>query len=214
MPFVRTFDFVRPPARGDGVPFVLARIDEAPDDNGVPDDWSPVGEIGLVTSAYLADRDPSCPRRRTLTTAAATLEEGWYRIVWIDAEGAVAEGAPFSTLKPRAAGVARLLRARTASMSDELGEFTEDTVPTLHQVDGLLRTAAIDVDGRLQRWVPDNFIGRRTQIVELRAAMLVEYSYFADQAADADRSPASAYIALAEAELKALRADLDPPRLA
>lgn len=115
MTFVRTFEGYTPPDRYDLTPFTEARIQE-----------SALPESGFVTIDTIAlspvDADPTNPATRDLTTALATLEDAWYRIVWADADGStfVTESVYFpSGSQPGAlattADVARILRSTIPS---------------------------------------------------------------------------------------------------
>jgi hypothetical protein len=76
---VRTFTGYVPPARYDGAPFTAARIEERA--SLTAGAWAQIDSIALVP----VDADPSAPAARNLTTPNATLEAGYYRIVWLDA---------------------------------------------------------------------------------------------------------------------------------
>jgi len=92
--------------------------------------------------------------------------------------------APPVTWLPPPQQVANLLRARTKDdNSEELGAWTAQTRPTEHEVQGLIQTAAGDllaaVDTLDPEWPdPDD---QAQALCALRAAMLVELSYFPEQ---------------------------------
>lgn len=67
-----------PEARYDDLPWTHARVEEAADANGP---WTPIDTFTLSP----VDADPSDPAARSFTATHATLQTGWYRIVWIDA---------------------------------------------------------------------------------------------------------------------------------
>lgn len=86
--------------------------------------------------------------------------------------------------------VAALLRARTQDTSDEeLGKWTEDTRPTLAEVERLLAMAQSIVLGQTGPLTPevlicqeaDDIMVQAATVVALLAAMLVELSYFPEQ---------------------------------
>lgn len=210
MPIVRTFVRVRPPARGDGVAYTHVRVEEAPDSSGAPGAWTTVDTLALTT----IDSDPAQPRWRTITTALAARDQAWYRLVWVDADDATAAAEPFPVLPLTIDNVATLLRSRTLADGEEAGTFNDETNPTGTEAARFLAIAAQDVDGRIGRWVPDNFRGRRNQAAAFRAAGLIEASYHPDETADEEGSPRPVYFALAEAELAALVRDLQTMRLA
>ena len=76
MPFVHTLT-ATPPERYDSEPWTEARIEESPD-NVV------FTEVEVIALSPL-DADPTDPAQRYLTTTAATLESGYFRVVWLDA---------------------------------------------------------------------------------------------------------------------------------
>lgn len=86
--------------------------------------------------------------------------------------------------------VAVLLRARTQDSTDkELGEWTDDTRPTLGEVERLLAMAQATILGQTGPLTPevlvcssaDDIMTQAATTVALLAAMLVELSYFPEQ---------------------------------
>lgn len=97
---------------------------------------------------------------------------------------------------PTVEDVAALLRARTKggdSEMDELGTFRDDdssglgTRPTATQVEELIEIAVADVRMRVADDMPDEFAESATGCAAMRAANLVELSYFPEQT-EADRT--------------------------
>lgn len=83
--FTRSFEDYRPPKRFDDVPFTEVVVEESEN----PDtSFTALETITLDP----VDADPSDPQRRSFTTALATLETGWYRIIWRDAGAAIFTG--------------------------------------------------------------------------------------------------------------------------
>ena len=82
---VVTFEDYRPIERYDGLPWESARIEELQGDLYT--------QIDLITLDPI-DADPTNPQRRNLTTANASDDGIWYRVVFVDAAGAesVTEG--------------------------------------------------------------------------------------------------------------------------
>lgn len=68
-----------PPPRYDGLPFVSARVDESADS----DTWVAIATVPLSP----VDTDPTNPAAHNLTVSTAVLEQGWYRVAFIDAAG-------------------------------------------------------------------------------------------------------------------------------
>jgi hypothetical protein len=69
-----------PPPRFDGLPFTQARIEEAATASGT---FTAIETFALDP----VDADPESPASRSFTTEDATLDDGWYRVVFIDANG-------------------------------------------------------------------------------------------------------------------------------
>jgi hypothetical protein len=89
MAFTRTFQGFAPPRRFDGVPFTEALIREAEAQAGP---YTTIDTIALSP----VDADPSAPAVRNLTTAEATLEDGWYIIRWRDDNAATFDSSPIN----------------------------------------------------------------------------------------------------------------------
>ena len=93
------------------------------------------------------------------------------------------------------ADVAAWLRARTQdSEGREVGLFTEDTRPSVGQVDVALKQARTLVAGKAGLTPPDPCAGLYETVVALQAACIIEKSYFPEQVV----SGRSAYEQLAE----------------
>lgn len=86
--------------------------------------------------------------------------------------------------RPTVADVGAILRARTVDADgNELGTFTAGTRPTGPEVDALI-DRAMSLLAPVLGDVPDRLAGSARALVALRAAILVERSYFPDQAGD------------------------------
>lgn len=142
-------------------------------------------------------------------TATAPAALGDYIIVWDDAAGktasetvkVIAEPAPPSPIDdtddtsdhsqviPTVADVGALLRARTKTPGGgEAGTFNQQTRPTDEQVASLIRKAVGTVSLTVGDVVPASLIDEVKEVTSIRAAMLVELSYFPEAVAS-DRSP-------------------------
>lgn len=89
---------------------------------------------------------------------------------------------------PTSSDVAALLRARTKDDTGrELGDWSDSTRPTAAEVDVLIAQAAQYVTASIGG-VPERCASAAAQAVLMRAAMLVELSYFPEQVRS-DRSP-------------------------
>lgn len=93
--------------------------------------------------------------------------------------------------RPTVDDMGAIMRARTASGGEELGTFTTETQPTAAEVETAIDRASGLVSPRLGS-VRDDLIELARSIVALRAAMLVETSYFPEEAAP-DQSAYAAY---------------------
>lgn len=116
--------------------------------------------------------------------------------------------------KPDVDMVASFLRARTRDDEGvEVGTFNSDTRPTDEQVTSIIDTAAADMAGCSGDWIPDSLDPKSQGVIALRAAMIVELSYWPEQIST-DQSP---YAQLKElydegrVELCALTASYRPP---
>jgi hypothetical protein len=80
--FVVTLTGVRPAARFDLVPWEEVRIEESAAADGP---WTLIDTLSLAPF----DADPSHPAVRSLTTDEAQIEDGWYRLTFVDGNGAI-----------------------------------------------------------------------------------------------------------------------------
>lgn len=98
---------------------------------------------------------------------------------------------------PSVDDVAALVRARTkTAFGGEEGTFTRDTRPTADNVEGLIAQAAGDIISELSSYgleVCEAIEVDAAGTCCLKAAMLVELSYFPEQSADNEKSPYLAY---------------------
>lgn len=102
-------------------------------------------------------------------------------------------------------GVAQLLRARTKDSSGrEIGEWSDDTRPTLDEVQGICDTANGELGAAIGGSTPTTCAKGATGTAALLAAMLVELSYFPEQVRS-DRSAYQEYKLLYDAQLAALQ---------
>jgi hypothetical protein len=102
--------------------------------------------------------------------------------------------------------VARLLRARTKDSSgEELGEWTDDTRPTLDEVQDIVDLAVDELTSAIGGAdVPDACTRGARSTSALLASMLVELSYFPEQVRS-DRSAYSEYKDLYDKQLALLQ---------
>ena len=201
-PFVATL------LTNEGVTGLGARI-EQPVTRAILDAWRP------------ATRDPVTGVWSVTPVAPAAV--GDYQLVWRtnDAEPPSYEMfIPLTVVAAQAVGagavvwdaptvdqVAELLRARTNVMGSERGTFDADTRPTADQVGALITTAAQDVVAHVSSEVPAEYAPEATRLTALRAAALIEASFFPDQL-DTDRSAHRQYTAMYLSGVQALAATI------
>jgi hypothetical protein len=90
---------------------------------------------------------------------------------------------PVVTYTPTTTEVARLLRARTkdATTGTEIGDFNTNTRPTATEVTDLIGDAAASIAARIGTTIPDEHAWLAQRTAAIRAAMLIELSYFPEQ---------------------------------
>lgn len=199
---VITFTDYVPIPRYDATPWTQVDIMESSTSEGP---W-----IFLENQPILpVDADPANPGSRSFTTELATLTNGWYKLIFKDATGDdqnptqpiqnLESGAALYT--PTIAQVGALIRTRTKDdAGNELGTFTASTRPTSTQVDVLARRGASVLSYLVNSPIPENLLEEASDLAALRAAMLVELSYFPEQIAS-QRSPYNELKALWDAAI-------------
>lgn len=205
--YVLTFEDYEPSPRDDGSPWTYAEIRESDAEAG---DYTLIDTITLSP----VDTDPADPQPRSFTTKKATLAAGWYRVDFFDASGAQSPSEPIyhtnarANFLPTLGEVGALLRIRTrdARTGVELGTFTENTRPTDDQVRLLIVKADSKVAARFGNGLPETLREKTRTVTAIRAAMLVELSFFGDQIR-AGRSPYTELKELHDEEWKELVAD-------
>lgn len=186
---VVTFVDYQPLARFDADPWIKAKIYEAATEAGV---YTLIETITFVDP----DVDSSNPKARSFTTDVATLEAGWYQVIFEDASADTSPTAPIHNLPsldaafyPLVSDVGAILRARTKSATGaELGTFTAETRPTYDQTVRLIASASKDVLNAVDDDIPVRLYNDAQDVIALGAALLVELSYFPEQVASG-RSP-------------------------
>lgn len=181
---VVTFVEYQPMARFDALPWTMVHIQEAAEVDGP---WTTIETITFLDP----DVNPADPKVRSFTTEEGTLENGWYQLIFEDADGDQSPTDPIHNVPDLAEGylplvsdIGALLRARTKdSMGQELGTFTSNTRPTYDEVQRLILQAAGDVTSLTDYDIPVEVYRQASGVIALRAAMLVELSYFPEQVA-------------------------------
>jgi hypothetical protein len=210
MAYVITLEGIIPLPRYDDLPWTQATLEEAADSVGP---W-------IIIDAFVLDPlddDPSNPAPRNFTTENATLEVGWYRVIFTDQNGDQqlpteaqqnTPPQPNAGFLPSVSDVADLLRARTKdNLGNEIGTFTEDTRPTSMDVLHMIEKASNGVTSWLDYDIPEEMYEQTRVLVTVGAAMLVELSYFPEQVGT-DRTAYDELKALYDQGLEALKAAL------
>lgn len=202
--FIVTLTDYVPLERYDSLPWTGAKIQESVSQSGP---WVDIQTFVLNP----VDSDPTQPQERSFTSTAATLEAGWYRIVWTDSLGTLLATDPLLNVpavdvlwKPTAADVANMLWTRTVTPTGEhLGVFSNSTRPTATQAEALLNQAVLDVAMSIGNTIPSVCLAAAKNVATIRAAMLIEITYFPEQIGT-ERSPYDRLKALYDEQLKLL----------
>lgn len=211
MAFVVTLKNWIPPMREDDPtpkPWTRARLRESPDGTA---DWSVLQEYVFADP----DPDPRAPRPRSFTTELATLENGWYEVEFVDADGDTDTVGPVQNQAlpkwaPTMQDIAAKLRARTKdNKGNELGIFTASTRPTAEQVEVLIYDAVNDMNLIIGDSTNEKVFNYAKGIATIKTAMDVELSYFPEQIQQG-MSPYPALERQLERDLKELYRVIDP----
>lgn len=209
-----TFEDYTPPARYQPVtnPWTQVEIQEAITTDSLP------STIETITFSD-PDLDPETPMTRFFTTEAATLENGWYRVRFLDAQNDSTQWSAWvqnlletePTWKPTVQAVADLLYTRTKDHGGNyVGTFTEETNPTNVRVSHLINVAQDHVISDLN--IPNmsvTLMGNARHMTSLYAAMLIELSHYSEQVTR-DISPYKELRKLYEAALAQLEDKTKP----
>jgi hypothetical protein len=209
MTVVTFVDYV-PLPRHDGIPWIQVNIFEAETELGP---W--VTNIETIPLVPL-DADPANPMVRNFTTEEATLAQGWYMVQFEDATGDTSDTDPLNNVPnpadnflPTISDVGALVRARTKDdAGNEIGTFTSVTRPTGDEVLRLIDQAAGDVTALVDYTIPVNCYRQASSVIALRAAMLVELSYFPEQI-NTGRSPYEQFKLLFDDMMARLKESVD-----
>jgi hypothetical protein len=192
--FVVSLPILTPPPRYDGVPWSEVIVEEGPANDGP---WTELATDPIpLTSTYYPlpypekealataiDHDPTQPGPRGFTIIGATIEKGWYRVTWVDANGGRRPVDPYSMgdnrLPPTPAleEVAALMRAHVADIDDNsLQTFTDTTNPPADQVRVIIETVRQEVATRLRSDVPTAYMDSARYVVAIGTVSYIESS--------------------------------------
>lgn len=150
MRIVSLEDFT-PGERFDGLPWTLARFEEAASSAGA---FTALETINLATGPGVSpaglDSDPTEPASRGFTTALATLSEGYYRIVFIDAAGHEQEVGPvFSDSRVQAYTSVQAVRRVLSPDGDRDAKLGTAAWLSDNEIEEAIEDAATEINGRL-----------------------------------------------------------------
>jgi hypothetical protein len=183
MSYVVTLRDFLPIPRYDNKPWTKVLIEEGPTEDGP---WTILGNPALSP----VDADPTNPQVRAFTVENATLLEGWYRVTFQDLDNdqqlpvAPVKHIPEETLpyQPLLSDVGATLRTRTKDNNgNELGTFTANTRPTAEQAQRMIQQATDDITAGLDTDIPETAWRYIKEAIRIRAAMMIELSFFSDQ---------------------------------
>lgn len=130
MAYVRTFSGYRPPGRADGAKWTQVRIEEGA---------GPTGLVQIDQQAIPDYPDAANPPLMNFTTDAAQLDPAWYRLVFVDASGAIAPTTP------EAAGTSGVFLPPSAEEVRHRSALLQSLLPTgVGTNDETLREAVLD----------------------------------------------------------------------
>jgi len=181
--YVVTFSDYEPTPRFDDVPWTTLRIEESALFDGP---WTEIDTVILQPT----DPDPEHPMSRSFTTDAATLQNGWYRVSFIDDLGNVLYTDPIfnraggrdQNYFPTVRNVGSKLMSRTKDQFGNLcGTFTTETTPTNDQVESVIEGIITEIADVIGDKVPEELIDDAQNVTALRAAMQIELDFFSDQ---------------------------------
>jgi len=183
-----SFNDYLPNARYDDTPWTSIEVEESNREDVL---WTLIETISITP-----DVDPADPEPRSFTTSHATLEEGFYRVSFLDAAGNTLYFPVIQNVAPVAAEwtpslqqVANLVVSRTRdTYGNEVGTFNDDTRPTDTQVLGLIAELTGRVVDIIGIDIPESLWQDAAAVTAERVAMQIELDYFPEQV-NSDRSP-------------------------
>lgn len=199
MSYVVVIDRIDLPPRLDNTPWITAELYEGPSADGP---WT------LIATKSIPSYDPADPGSVSITSRTAALAAGWYYVKLIDDSNAARDSEPSyrtplrSAYVPSRQDVGALIRLRTVTDGgQEAGTFNENTRPTGEQADRVIGQAVGEVTEVTGVDLPESVHNMVRSAVTLRAAMLIELSYFPGE----QRSPYDQLEKLYNERIKALR---------
>lgn len=180
--YVVSFTDYQPVPRFDEIPWTTVMIEESDSETG---DWNLIDTQPL----WPVDEDPANPMSRSFTTDNATIEHGWYRILFGDVNNNIVETAPMFNGEPiewapTLQDVGHIVLSRTRDENGVvLGTFTDITQPTDDEVRVLIEKAIDDLIPLIGTDIPESLIGEAQNVASIRTAMYIELTFFANEVA-------------------------------
>jgi len=180
--FVVSFTDYQPVPRFDNIAWTTVMIEEGTSEDGP---WNLIDTQNLMP----VDLDPSNPMSRSFTTGKATIEHGWYRILFGDMNNNIVETVPMFNGEPiewtpTLQDVGHVVLSRTRDDAGNiLGTFTDKTQPTDDQCRVLIEKAIDDIIPLIGTDIPEELIGEAQNIASIRTAMYIELTYYANEVA-------------------------------
>jgi hypothetical protein len=183
MTYIHSFQQVAPPARFDGIAWTTAHVGQSLLKDG------PFTEIAVLTIP--TDPTPAVPDRISLTVTTATIAAGFFRFFFADTVGNI---SPYTAAiqspnvdasagyTPSVDDVAVLMRSRLKGEYVELDTFTDETRPTAAMVQSLIDQSVSIVSATFGSGLASRFNQSALALATLRTALLLEPSYFPEQA--------------------------------
>jgi len=180
--YVVSFTDYQPVPRFDDMPWSTVMIEESD---------SETGDYVLIDTQALSplDADPSNPMARSFTTDKATLEHGWYRVLFGDANNNIVETTPTFNGEPiewtpTLQDVGHIVLIRTNDNNgNTLGTFTDQTRPTDEQCRVLIQKAVDDCLPLIGSDIPEELISEAQNVASIRTAMYIELTYYGNEVA-------------------------------
>jgi hypothetical protein len=156
-----------PPRRFDGIPFTEVRWEES---NTAAGPWTPLDTQPIAPASDPALPPGWLPGGYNLTTVAAVLDAGWYRLVWRDALGteapsdAVARGLP-GVLPPAPDDIrsrSLLLRSKYETGDSDLGLVVQDATSLVASI----------TCRKMDSSLPADLVGTAFRAITLKAEQL------------------------------------------
>lgn len=210
-----SFKDFTPPSIPNITSFGNADIFESPNSSGP---WTFI-DTYVISPLDFSSMQPATHSFSTRNNTIPT--GGWYKVIWRNSDGVQAATPPVQNVVsdaaeylPSASEVGKILYTRTVDDTGAyLGTFTSKTRPTLEVASETIIQAGQDVDKMIGDDIPPSMWDDAKRVVALRAAMLIELTFFPEQIASA-RSPYDRIKELFDEQIKALSVVIEAQEVA